>query len=111
MPDLEGEQKGEPTSTPLHAYKDGREEDLLADPEATEEGHPEASEKQSGGDQRSGEASTDEPAFGRPGDEGSGDDPSAPSGGGDQGLGGKTGAIEGEARGGGPGGGREGRDQ
>ncbi len=113
MPDPEGNQKGEPTSTPLHAYKDGREEDMVADEDATEAGHPEASEKGGGGDQLSGSyGSGDEPAFG--GQHGSGDDSDAASGadgGGDQGLGVQTGATEGEARGGGPGGGREGRDQ
>jgi len=28
MPDAEGNQKGDETKTPLHAYKDGREEDV-----------------------------------------------------------------------------------
>ena len=28
MPDLEGDKKGEETSTPLHAYKDGRKDEI-----------------------------------------------------------------------------------
>src|SRR3954454_15226952 len=103
MPDPEGNVKGEETSTPLHAYKDGRDEDVL-DPEATEEGHPEAGDESGPG--LSGAPSADQPRFG--GREGTGDDPGAPSGGGDQGLGGKTGAIDSPEEGG-PG--REGRPQ
>jgi hypothetical protein len=41
MPDPEGNEKGEETSTPLHAYKDGREEDVEG-AEETKEGNPEA---------------------------------------------------------------------
>lgn len=32
MPDLEGNQKGEETKTPLHAHSEGREDDLKHDP-------------------------------------------------------------------------------
>ena len=41
MPDPEGNLKGEETSTPLHAYKDGREEDVEG-AEETKDGNPEA---------------------------------------------------------------------
>jgi hypothetical protein len=103
MPDPEGNVKGEETSTPLHAYKDGREEDVL-DPEATEEGHPEASDQSGPG--LSGAPSADAPEFG--GREGSGDDSGAASGDSDQGLGAKTGGVESPEEGGE---GREGRPQ
>jgi len=103
MPDPEGNVKGEETSTPLHACKDSREDDVL-DPEATEEGHPEASDESGPGLSGAPFAGADE--FG--GREGSGDDAGAPSGGGDQGLGGKTRGIDSPDEGG-PG--REGRPQ
>jgi hypothetical protein len=102
MPDPEGNVKGEETSTPLHAYKDGREEDVL-DPEATEAGHPEASDESGPGMPG---ASGDAPEFG--GQPSGGDDAGAQSGGGDQGLGGKTGGQESPGEGGE---GREGRPQ
>lgn len=35
MPDHEGEKKGEEFDTSLHAYKDGREDDLEHDPAMT----------------------------------------------------------------------------
>ncbi len=49
MPDLEGNKKGEATSTPLHAYKDGREEDVEG-AEETEEGNPEAASPRQAGE-------------------------------------------------------------
>jgi hypothetical protein len=49
MPDPEGNEKGEETSTPLHAYKDGREEDV-EDSGETEEGNPEAASDRPAGE-------------------------------------------------------------
>ena len=49
MPDREGNLKGEETSTPLHAYKDGREEDVEGT-EETKEGNPEAASDRPVGD-------------------------------------------------------------
>ena len=52
MPDPEGNEKGEETSTPLHAYKDGREEDVEGD-EETVEGSPEAAGERDPGEHAS----------------------------------------------------------
>jgi hypothetical protein len=49
MPDPEGNEKGEETSTPLHAYKDGREEDVEG-AEETKEGNPEAASPRPAGE-------------------------------------------------------------
>jgi hypothetical protein len=52
MPDLEGNEKGEETKTPLHAYKDGREEDVEG-AEETKEGNPEAASDREPGEHTS----------------------------------------------------------
>jgi len=49
MPDPEGNEKGGETSTPLHAYKDSREEDVEGD-EETVEGNPEAAGERDAGE-------------------------------------------------------------
>ena len=51
MPDLEGNKKGEETSTPLHAYKDGREEDMAE--ETTDPDNPAPGGKDTGASGRS----------------------------------------------------------
>ena len=53
MPDPEGNLKGEETSTPLHAYKDGREEDVEGT-EETKEGNPEADSDRPAGEHTDG---------------------------------------------------------
>jgi len=51
MPDLEGNKKGEETSTPLHAYKEGREEDIAE--ETTDPNNPAPGGADSGASGRS----------------------------------------------------------
>jgi len=51
MPDLEGNKKGEETSTPLHAYKDGREGDIAE--ETTDPDNPAPGGKDTGASERS----------------------------------------------------------
>ncbi len=51
MPDLEGNKKGEETSTPLHAYKEGREDDLAE--ETTDPDNPAPGGKDTGASGRS----------------------------------------------------------
>ena len=48
MPDPQGNEKGEETASPLHAYKDGREEDVEG-AEETQEGNPEAADDREAG--------------------------------------------------------------
>jgi hypothetical protein len=49
MPDSDGNLKGEETSTPLHAYKDGREDDIEGT-EETKRGKPEAASEREPGE-------------------------------------------------------------
>ena len=53
MPDPEGNLKGEETSTPLHAYKDGREEDVEGT-EETKVGNQEAASDRAAGEHTDG---------------------------------------------------------
>jgi len=93
MPDKAGNQKGEQTETPLHAYKDGREEEiepgsLGTDPD--ESRLPEA-DGEEGSYQRGGHE--EEPRSGDPDETDSGSGAA-----GDEGLGSKTGGLDGPGR-------------